>query len=113
MKYRKLTRRKKVLILTLIVILIIIIVCIITMKSIINNWKLKSEFSKNYSTVVDDVEYSLTIDDNIVYENSIELKIKIDDEDETSNYKIKVSKENESENLLESECEKKIVLKYH
>ena len=101
LKYKRKIEKKKVFLAIIIVILIILIAFFITKKTMVNNLELNDKFLKNYSTVVDDVKYSLTIDNNVVYENSFELKIEIDDKDETSKYKVIVSLRS-IENVLDS-----------
>lgn len=105
LKYKRKTRKKKVFFAIIIFILIILVAFFITKKTMINNLKLNDKFLKNYSTVVDDVKYSLTIDNNVVYENSFELKVEIDDKDETSKYKVIVLEEGISSSF-ENECKK-------
>lgn len=102
-KYKKRMRKNKIFFIILIFIFIILAIFLTRKSTMINNLSLDNNFFKNYSTVVDNVKYSLTIDTNVVYEDSFELQVEINEKDETVKYKIVVLDEGTS-NIFESEC---------
>ena len=107
-KYKKRMRKNKIFFIILIFIFIILAIFLTRKSTMINNLSLDNNFFKNYSTVVDNVKYSLTIDTNVVYEDSFELQVEINEKDETVKYKIVVLDEGTS-NIFESECKMKII----
>ena len=78
-KYKKRMRKNKIFFIILIFIFIILAIFLTRKSTMINNLSLDNNFFKNYSTVVDNVKYSLTIDTNVVYEDSFELQVEINE----------------------------------
>lgn len=72
-------RKNKIFFIILIFIFIILAIFLTRKSTMINNLSLDNNFFKNYSTVVDNVKYSLTIDTNVVYEDSFELQVEINE----------------------------------